>query len=753
MINKELSLALDAIIRDATKRRHEYLTAEHILFALLHDDAGSDIIIGCGGDVERLKHAVESYYTNHIPLVPAGKRVNPQPAVGFQRVIERAVHHVHAAEKTEVEAGDLLAALYGEPESFAAHYLEMEGITRLDVLNYISHGVSNPGAKDFPFQSSPQQEGRGEDETRKGAAKDPLRLYTVNLNEKATRGEIDPLVGRVYELQRTVQVLCRRRKNNIVFVGEPGVGKTALAEGLALQISQGSVPDPLKNATVYALDMGALLAGTKYRGDFEARLKATLRELEKIPGAILFIDEIHTVVGAGTTSGGSMDASNLLKPALNSGRLRCIGATTYEEYKNNFDKDRALSRRFQKIDISEPTVSETIDILKGLRSYYEEFHCVRYTEAAIRQAAELSAKYINDKFLPDKAIDVIDEAGATKKLAACGSKKSIIGVKDVGRIVAHIARIPSLTVSASDTEKLQSLEAGLKNAVFGQDQAIETLVSAIKRSHAGLGAPERPIGSFLFTGPTGVGKTEVSKQMAKVLGVSFLRFDMSEYMEKHAVARLIGAPPGYVGFDQGGQLTDAIRKHPYSVVLLDEIEKAHPDIFSILLQVMDYATLTDNNGKKADFRNVILIMTSNAGAKEMDRATIGFGDRRNDAKSKGPDAVKKLFNPEFRNRLDAMVTFNPLAPETMKKVVGKFIDDLGRQLGAKKVRLDVTNAARDWLAEHGYDDKFGARPLARLISTEIRDALAEELLFGRLIKGGSVKATLRQGKIVFDYDA
>jgi len=459
------------------------------------------------------------------------------------------------------------------------------------------------------------------------------------------------------------------------------------------------------------------------------------------------------VVGAGATSGGSMDASNLLKPALNSGRLRCIGATTYEEYKNNFDKDRALSRRFQKIDISEPTVSETIDILKGLRSYYEEFHCVRYTEAAIRQAAELSAKYINDKFLPDKAIDVIDEAGATKKLAACGSKKSIIGVKDVGRIVAHIARIPSLTVSASDTEKLQSLEAGLKNAVFGQDQAIETLVSAIKRSHAGLGAPERPIGSFLFTGPTGVGKTEVSKQMAKVLGVSFLRFDMSEYMEKHAVARLIGAPPGYVGFDQGGQLTDAIRKHPYSVVLLDEIEKAHPDIFSILLQVMDYATLTDNNGKKADFRNVILIMTSNAGAKEMDRATIGFGDRRNDAKSKGPDAVKKLFNPEFRNRLDAMVTFNPLAPETMKKVVGKFIDDLGRQLGAKKVRLDVTNAARDWLAEHGYDDKFGARPLARLISTEIRDALAEELLFGRLIKGGSVKATLRQGKIVFDYDA
>ena len=754
MINKELSLVLDAIIRDAKNRRHEYLTAEHILFALLHDEAGSDIITGCGGDIVRLKQAVESFFTKNIPLLPTGKSTNPVPAIGFQRVIQRAINHVHSAEKAEVEAGDLLAAIYGETDSHALHFLEMEGISRLDVLNYISHGSTGYDSRaqdESPSGESAGEPEAGQTEPKRPVSKDPLKLYAVNLNEKAAAGEIDPLVGRGSELERTIQVLCRRRKNNIVFVGEPGVGKTALVEGLALHIHQGLVPDPLKNTVIYALDMGALLAGTKYRGDFEARLKATLRDLEKIPGVILFIDEIHTVVGAGATSGGSMDASNILKPALNSGRLRCIGATTYEEFKNNFDKDRALSRRFQKIEIYEPSIEETIDILKGLRPYYEDFHGVGYTEGAIKAAAELSAKYINDKFMPDKAIDVIDEAGATKKLAARGKSKPMVGVKEIGSIVAHIAKIPSANVSASDAEKLQDLETELKHAVFGQDSAIHSLVASIKRSRAGLGAPERPIGCFLFAGPTGVGKTEVSKQMASVLGVKFLRFDMSEYMEKHTVSRLIGAPPGYVGFDQGGQLTDAIRKHPYSVLLLDEIEKAHPDVFSILLQVMDYSTLTDNNGKKADFRNVILIMTSNAGAKEMDRATIGFGDRRADARSKGSEAIKKLFNPEFRNRLDAIVTFNPLKPAIMKKVVDKFLTDLGKQLAVKKVKMEATDAVRDWLAEKGHDDKFGARPLARLIQTEIKDALSEELLFGRLKKGGSVTAHLKEGKIEFDY--
>lgn len=752
MINKELSLVLDAIVRDATKRRHEYLTAEHILFALVHDEAGMDIIAGCGGDIARIREALESFFSKDIPVLPPGGNSTPAPAIGFQRVIQRAINHIHSAEKAEVEAGDLLAALYGEPDSHAVHFLEQEGISRLDVLHYISHGTSDMSGEE-PKESPGDEPAResGPAEPKRPVSKDPLKLYAVNLNEKAAAGEIDPLVGRSAELERTIQVLCRRRKNNIVYVGEPGVGKTALVEGLALNIHSGIVPDPLKNTVIYALDMGALLAGTKYRGDFEARLKATLKELEKIPGVILFIDEIHTVVGAGATSGGSMDASNILKPALNSGRLRCIGATTYEEFKNNFDKDRALSRRFQKIELYEPDIAETIDILKGLRSYYEAFHGVGYTDGALKAAAELSAKYINDKFLPDKAIDVIDEAGATKKLAASGKAKPMVGVREIGSVVARIARIPSVNVTSSDAEKLQDLEAGLKQAVFGQDKAISSLVSAIKRSRAGLGVPERPIGCFLFAGPTGVGKTEVSRQMASVLGVKFLRFDMSEYMEKHTVSRLIGAPPGYVGFDQGGQLTDAIRKHPYSVLLLDEIEKAHPDVFSILLQVMDYSTLTDNNGKKADFRNVILIMTTNAGAKEMDRATIGFGDRRADARSKGPEAIKKLFNPEFRNRLDAIVTFNPLPHAVMKKVVDKFIRDLGRQLAAKKVKLEVTDAVRDWLAAKGYDDKFGARPLGRLISTEIKDALSEELLFGRLQKGGKVKAHLKEGKIVFEY--
>ncbi|MBN1365923.1 MAG: ATP-dependent Clp protease ATP-binding subunit ClpA [Syntrophaceae bacterium] len=754
MINKELNLFLDAIIRYARKRRHEYLSAEHILYALVHDEVGIDIITGCGGDVTRIKEAIESFFAKNIPVLSPGKGSNPVPTVGFQRVIERAINHVHSAEKAEVESGDLLAALYAEQDSFAVHFLEQEGISRIDVLEYISHSRTDyegDGQKESSSEETAQESEQGQMEPKRPVSKDPLKLYTVNLNEKAAAGEIDPLVGRGVELERTIQVLCRRRKNNIVFVGEPGVGKTALVEGLALSVHKGSVPVVLRDTKIYALDMGALLAGTKYRGDFEARLKATIKGLEKIPGVILFIDEIHTVVGAGATSGGSMDASNILKPVLNSGRLRCIGATTYEEFKNNFEKDRALSRRFQKIEIYEPSIEETVDILKGLRSYYEDFHGVSYTDGAIKAAAELSAKYINDKFMPDKAIDVIDEAGATKKLTAAGKKRPVVGVREIGNIVAHIAKIPSVNITASDMEKLKDLETELKQAVFGQDSAIHMLVSAIRRSRAGLGTPERPIGSFLFTGPTGVGKTEVSKQMASVLGVKFIRFDMSEYMEKHAVARLIGAPPGYIGFDQGGQLTDAIRKHPYSVLLLDEIEKAHPDIFSILLQVMDYSTLTDNNGKKADFRNVILIMTSNAGAKEMDKETIGFGERKDDTESKSDKAIKKLFNPEFRNRLDAIVTFNPLKPAIMKKVVDKFLNDLGRQLGAKKVKMEVNGAVRDWLAEKGYDDKFGARPLARVIQTEIKDALSEELLFGRLKKGGFVKANLEEGKIVFEF--
>ncbi len=754
MINKELSMALEATFKEAKNRRHEYLTAEHILFALIHDDLGVDIIAACGGDVRRLKEALEGFFAKSMPLLPPGKNAAPVPALGFQRVIQRAINHVQSAEKAEVESGDLLAALYGETDSFAVHFLEQEGVSRLDILHYISHGFSGCGEdaqNESPFEKPAWSSDQGATEPARPVSKDPLKLYTVNLLEKAAAGEIDPLVGRKDELTRAIHVLCRRRKNNIVFVGEPGVGKTALVEGLALSIHDGSVPRHLRNTIIYSLDMGALLAGTKYRGDFEARLKAAIRELEKISGVILFIDEIHTIVGAGAAGGGSLDASNILKPALNSGRLRCIGASTYEEYKNYFEKDRALSRRFQKIEISEPTIAETTDILKGLRPYYEDFHGVRYTESALKAATELSAKYLNDKFMPDKAIDVIDEAGATRKLAAGGKSKPVVGVKEIERIVAQIAKIPSLNISASDTENLQDLEPELKAAVFGQDSAIHALVSAIKRSRAGLGAPERPIGSFLFAGPTGVGKTEVSRQMANVLGVKFIRFDMSEYMEKHAVSRLIGAPPGYVGFEQGGILTDAIRKHPYSVLLLDEIEKAHPDIFSILLQVMDYSTLTDNNGKKADFRNVILIMTSNAGAKEMNMETIGFGDRRGDTRSKSGEAIKKLFNPEFRNRLDAMITFNPLTPAVMKKVVDKFMHDLGRQLARKNVKMDLTDAARDWLAEKGYDDKFGARPLARIMQTEIKDALSEELLFGALKKGGCVTVGLEEGRIGFKY--
>lgn len=745
MINKEFEITIEAIIRDARARRHEYLTVEHILFAVLHDELGIGIITACGGDIPRLKGEIEKYFRENVTRVEEESDAYPQPTLAFQKVFQRALLHTSSAEKAEADAGDILASIFLEKDSQAVYLLRSEGIERIDILNYISHGSALPNdrGEESDEEEIPQHE------AEKSPARNPLRSFTMNLAERAARGDIDPLVGRLTELQRTIQVLSRRRKNNVIFVGEPGVGKTAIVEGLALRIHQGHVPAPLVKSKIYSLDMGAVLAGTKYRGDFEARLKATITELEKTPGAILFIDEIHTVVGAGATSGGSMDASNILKPVLNEGRLRCIGASTYEEYKNYFEKDRALSRRFQKIEIQEPGVAETVCILNGLKEYYESFHGVTFTRNALRSAAELSAKYINDKYLPDKAIDVIDESAAVLKLSSRSRK--CVGIREIEKVVADMARVPSRTVSTSDLEKLRNLGGELTKKVFGQEEAIRSLVSSIKRARSGLASADRPIGSFLFTGPTGVGKTEVSKQVAHVLGVRFVRFDMSEYMEKHTVARLIGAPPGYVGFDQGGLLTDAIRKHPYSVLLLDEIEKAHPDIFSILLQVMDYATLTDNTGKKADFRNVILIMTSNAGAKEMDRSMIGFGDRSRDNRAKGSDAVNRLFNPEFRNRLDAVISFSPLTPAIMKQIVGKFIVELSAQLSRKKVRLVVSGTAVDWLASRGFDPLYGARPLARLLQTEIKDVISDELLFGRLKKGGTVSIGIKGGSLSFRY--
>lgn len=747
MINKELEITIEAIVGDAANRRHEYLSVEHILFAILHDEWGIEIIRHCGGDVEKMKSMLNEFFETDTPKFPEEKdrKNHPEPTLAFRRVFQTAIAHVASAEKSEVDAGDILSTIFMEIESNAVHVLEVSGITRIDVLNYVSHGISK--IDEIPFE----EPATGPADASKPAGKDALELFTVDLVRKAAEGGIDPLVGRGSELRRTVRVLSRRRKNNVVFVGEPGVGKTAIVEGLALKIHNREVPDLLRDARVFLLDMGSMLAGTKYRGDFEERLKSTIRKLESIPGAILFIDEIHTIVGAGATSGGSMDASNILKPILNTGRLRCIGASTYEEYRNYFEKDRALSRRFQKIEIREPDTKETFRILKGLKSYYEEHHGVKYTVGALKAAAELSAKYINDKFLPDKAIDVIDEAGALLRLSPSYGRRKRVGTADVESVVAKITRVPKQNVSASDTEKLKELEKQLKKAVFGQDQAIHALASSIKRSRAGLGSPEKPIGSFLFTGPTGVGKTEVSRTVASVLGIEFIRFDMSEYMEKHTVARLIGAPPGYVGFDQGGLLTEAAGKHPYSVILLDEIEKAHPDIFSILLQIMDYATLTDNNGRKADFRNVILIMTSNAGTSEMSKNSIGFGDRSGDTLSKGKDAVNKLFSAEFRNRLDSSLTFNSLNRDIMKKIVEKFLKELSRQLEPKKVVIDVSDSAVDWLVENGYDPQYGARPLGRLIQTAIKDTLSDELLFGKLLKGGKVLIDLDRDKLSFEY--
>lgn len=744
MISKELSATLGMAVREAKKRRHEYVCIEHMFYAILHDSTGMEIIEGCGGNIESLKSTVDNFFKNQMESIPEGNDYVLQHAIGFQRVIQRAVNHARSADKHEVEVGDILASIFLEKDCHAAYFMSMEGITRLDILNYISHEVS----KD-PYRDAPGDYGKADPKKKKKV--NPLKVFCIDLIESAAMGKIDPLIGRNNELDRTIQVLCRRRKNNPVFVGEPGVGKTAMAEGLAMKIYDGGVPDILKDVKIFSLDLGALLAGTKFRGDFELRLKGVISSIKKIKNAILFIDEIHTIVGAGATSSGSMDASSIMKPFLAKGELRCIGSTTYEEYQNHFEKDRALSRRFEKIEITEPSVDDTYKILKGLKSYYEAHHGLEYTEPALQSAAELSAKFLNDRFLPDKAIDVIDEAGAFVRLTGSSRRKKIHPT-DIEKIVAKMARIPTVSVSTDDKSKLEHLDKHLKEVVFGQDEAIKFIVTSIKRSRAGLGTPGRPIGSFLFTGPTGVGKTEVSRQLARTLGVSFIRFDMSEYMEKHAVARLIGAPPGYIGFDQGGLLTDGIRKNPHCVLLFDELEKAHPDIFNILLQVLDYATLTDNNGKKADFRNVIIIMTSNAGAREMSTHTIGFGGAAYDPESKSMKAIEQLFSPEFRNRLDGIVNFAPLDVAIMEMIVDKFLTELNQQLAGKKVSIGLSPAARTWLAQKGYDPRYGARPLGRLIQIEIKDVLSDEILFGKLEKGGGVLVDIDENeKMSFTY--
>jgi ATP-dependent Clp protease ATP-binding subunit ClpA len=748
MISKALSATLGFAVREAKKRRHEYVSVEHILFAILYDPSGIEIIENCGGSVENLLSNIEGFFEEKIDKIPEGGEYVLQQTIGFQRVIQRAVSHARSADKPEVLVSDILASIFLEKDSHAEYFLSSEGVARLDVLNYIAHKI--PKASYEEREETPDQPARPgtEERQRKG---DPLEMFTTDLVKTARQGKLDPLIGRETEIERTMQVLCRRRKNNPVFVGDPGVGKTALAEGLAQKIARGDVPEPLKDVHIYALDLGGMLAGTKFRGDFEQRLKGVIAELRRRPNSVLFIDEIHTIVGAGATSSGSMDASNILKPVLTSGEIRCIGSSTYEEYKNHFEKDRALSRRFEKIEIPEPPVAESILILKGLRSRYEAHHGIEYTDAALKAAVELSAKFLNDRYLPDKAIDVMDEAGARVRLSGSHQRKKI-NPADMEKIVAKMARIPTQSVSTSDRSKLEDLEARLREVVFGQDGAIGSLVTSIKRSRAGLGIPGKPIGCFLFTGPTGVGKTEVARQVALTLGVEFIRFDMSEYMEKHAVARLIGAPPGYIGFDQGGLMTDSIRKHPHSVLLLDEIEKAHPDLFNILLQVMDHATLTDNSGKKADFRNVILMMTSNAGTREMSAQSIGFGDTYRDTPGKGKKAVEQMFSPEFRNRLDDVIGFNALSPAIMEMVVDKFMKELNSQLSVKKVRLAYTAAVRGWLAKKGHDPRYGARPLARVIQTEIKNGLSDAILFGSLQKGGEVALDLADDKITFRFD-
>jgi len=747
MLSKDVELTLNLAFQEARAKTHEFITVEHLLLALLDNTAATSVLRACGADVETLKNDIGQFLDETTPLL-IGEDKETQPTLGFQRVLQRAVFHVQSSGKREVGAPNVLVAIFGEQDSQAVYFLNTQNVTRLDVVNYISHGITkftdDDGIEGIAITPDDEQD----DEA---APKTPLESYAVNLNEEAMAGRIDPLIGRDDETERVIQVLCRRRKNNPLLVGEAGVGKTAIAEGLAKRIVEGDVPEVLTDGVVYSLDMGALLAGTKYRGDFEKRLKGVIGQLRKEPGSILFIDEIHTIIGAGSTSGGVMDASNLIKPVLTSGDLRCIGSTTYSEYRGIFEKDRALARRFQKVDVTEPSVDETFQILQGLKPRFEEHHSVKYTREALRQAAELSARYINDRHLPDKAIDVIDEAGAFQRLRPASKRKKTIGVRDVESIVARIARIPEKSISSSDKDKLQTLERDLKMIVFGQDKAIEALAAAIKTARSGLGDMHKPTGSFLFAGPTGVGKTEVTRQLAHIMGIELIRFDMSEYMERHTVSRLIGAPPGYVGYDQGGLLTEAINKHPYSVLLLDEIEKAHPDVFNLLLQVMDHGTLTDNNGRKADFRNVIIIMTTNAGAEQMSRTSIGFTHQ--DHATDGMEVLKRTFSPEFRNRLDTVVQFDPLTPETIAYVVDKFIIELETQLHEKNVTIDVSASAKTWLAERGYDPKMGARPMARTVQDYIKKPLAEELLFGKLVKGGHVHIGVRGDKLDFQVTA
>jgi ATP-dependent Clp protease ATP-binding subunit ClpA len=743
LVAKELQASFRQALADAKAMRHEYLTLEHLLLALTKEPKTQKVLAACGASVNRLRQRLETFLKETVEKLPEGVSAEPQQTIGIERVLQRAHIHALSADQKVIQGGDVLVAMFREDESHALYLLQQEGITRLDLLNYLSHGITKTGDGDEDADgqpSGPEEEG--------APVKDPLKSFAVNLMVEAEEGRIDPLIGRQRELERTLQVLCRRRKNNPIYVGDSGVGKTAIAEGLALRIHEGKVPDALKGAVIFSLDMGAVLAGTKFRGQFEERLKGVLKALQKHPNAILFIDEIHTIVGAGaTTGGGSIEASNILKPVLASGRLRCIGSTTYQEYKASFERDRALGRRFQKIEVAEPSLEDSVLILQGLKSRYEEHHAVKYDDAAIKGAVELAAKYINERFLPDKAIDVIDEAGAADRLRPLEQRTGRVTLHDVEAVVAKMAKIPEKSVSATERDSLSSLEPSLRSVIYGQDPAIHELVAAIKLARSGLRTPEKPIGSFLFSGPTGVGKTELAKQLAKVLGVEFLRFDMSEYSEQHTVSRLIGAPPGYVGFDQGGLLTDAIRKHPYSVLLLDEIEKAHPELFNVLLQVMDHATLTDNNGRKADFRNVVLILTTNAGAREMSSKAVGFGDTVHgpDA-SKAKKAIERTFTPEFRNRLDGWILFSGLSPETILQVVDKEVRLLQDQLLEKKVTLELSKEARGWLGENGYDPHFGARPMARLVDQQLKKALAESLLFGELRAGGLARFELNDAK-------
>jgi ATP-dependent Clp protease ATP-binding subunit ClpA len=745
-VSAEVNIACSLAATEARRRRHDMLTVEHLLYALLHDQASAEIVRKSGGDVERIKRELERIFDEDMPVVPGLDDTIPVPSRGFQRVLQRATLHVESSGKEELKGYNILIAIFSEVESPAVQALNQHGVTRFDVVNYVSHGVAKNGDDDL--ESVSEGVGEVDEETGEGEQplKNPLTRFASNLNQRAKQGGIEPLVGREKELRRAIQVLSRRRKNNPLFVGDAGVGKTAIVEGLASRIAAGEVPKSLVSASIYTLDMGALLAGTKFRGDFENRVKAVLKQLEKIEGSILFVDEMHTVIGAGAASGGTLDAANLLKPALATGKLRCIGATTFEEYRTHLERDRALARRFQKIEVLEPSLEETVLILKGLQPRYEEFHKVKYSEAAIEAAANLAQRYLHDRKLPDKAIDLMDESGADAKLE--DGDGAAVGVERIEAVVARMAQIPPRQISSSDKSSLKNLEADLKQVVFGQDRAIHEVATAIKLSRAGLRPPEKPIGSYLFTGPTGVGKTEVARQLAKTMGIELIRFDMSEYMERHTVSRLIGAPPGYVGYDRGGLLTEAIAKTPHAVLLLDEIEKAHPDVFNVLLQVMDHGTLTDNNGKKSDFRHVVLIMTSNVGAADLARRMLGFGQR--DSRGREDIALKNMFSPEFRNRLDARISFDALSREVMKQVVDKFMKELGQQLSERDATVELTEAAREYLADKGYDPDNGARPLARLIQDEVKQPLSEELLFGRLEGGGAVRVDFRQEKIWFD---